>query len=296
MVTALAGLETGTITPKTKINDTGVFRKYNSSWKCWNRHGHGYLNVSQAIEHSCNYFFYDLGDRLGIDNLAKYSYYLGLGHKTGIELKGEIDGVLASNEIAKQENRVWNPGETISAAIGQSYNTFTPLQMAKYVAMIANRGKNLDVTIVKSIINPDGSEVSRDEYESYVNEKLGLQQENVEEMNFKEENIEAILEGMRGVTSESGGTAYSTFRNFNIEVGGKTGSAQTGVQGKTNAWFVGFAPFDDPEIAIVVFVRNGGHGSYTAEVARDIIAQYFGMNTNQVTENTIAIPTVQIIN
>lgn len=294
MVTALAGLETGTITPKTKINDTGVFRKYNSSWKCWNRHG--YLNVSQAIEHSCNYFFYDLGDRLGIDNLAKYSYYLGLGHKTGIELKGEIDGVLASNEIAKQENRVWNPGETISAAIGQSYNTFTPLQMAKYVAMIANRGKNLDVTIVKSIINPDGSEVSRDEYESYVNEKLGLQQENVEEMNFKEENIEAILEGMRGVTSESGGTAYSTFRNFNIEVGGKTGSAQTGVQGKTNAWFVGFAPFDDPEIAIVVFVRNGGHGSYTAEVARDIIAQYFGMNTNQVTENTTAIPTVQIIN
>ena len=296
MVTALAGLETGTITPKTKINDTGVFRKYNSSWKCWNRYGHGYLNVSQAIEHSCNYFFYDLGDRLGIDNLAKYSYYLGLGHKTGIELKGEIDGVLASNEIAKQENRVWNPGETISAAIGQSYNTFTPLQMAKYVAMIANRGKNLDVTIVKSIINPDGSEVSRDEYESYVNEKLGLQQENVEEMSFKEENIEAILEGMRGVTSESGGTAYSTFKNFNIEVGGKTGSAQTGVQGKTNAWFVGFAPFDDPEIAIVVFVRNGGHGRYTAEVARDIIAQYFGMNTNQVTENTTAIPTVQIIN
>lgn len=296
MVTALAGLETGTITPKTKINDTGVFRKYNSSWKCWNRYGHGYLNVSQAIEHSCNYFFYDLGDRLGIDNLAKYSYYLGLGHKTGIELKGEIDGVLASNEIAKQENRVWNPGETISAAIGQSYNTFTPLQMAKYVAMIANRGKNLDVTIVKSIINSDGSEVSRDEYETYVNEKLGLQQENIEEMNFKEENIEAILEGMRGVTSESGGTAYSTFKNFNIEVGGKTGSAQTGVQGKTNAWFVGFAPFDDPEIAIVVFVRNGGHGSYTAEVARDIIAQYFGMNTNQVTENTTAIPTVQIIN
>ena len=296
MVTALAGLETGTITPKTKINDTGVFRKYNSSWKCWNRYGHGYLNVSQAIEHSCNYFFYDLGDRLGIDNLAKYSYYLGLGHKTGIELKGEIDGVLASNEIAKQENRVWNPGETISAAIGQSYNTFTPLQMAKYVAMIANRGKNLDVTIVKSIINPDGSEVSRDEYESYVNEKLGLQQENVEEMNFKEENIEAILEGMRGVTSESGGTAYSTFRNFNIEVGGKTGSAQTGVQGKTNAWFVGFAPFDDPEIAIVVFVRNGGHGNYTAEVARDVIAQYFGMNTNQITEDVSALPTVQIIN
>ena len=296
MVTALAGLETGAITTKEKIRDTGVYRKYNSSWKCWNTSGHGYLNVSQAIQHSCNYFFYEVGDRIGIDTLSKYSYYLGLGHKTGIELKGEIPGVLASSEIAKQENRVWNPGETISAAIGQSYNTFTPLQMAKYVAMIANRGKKLDVTIIKSIVNPDGSEVSRDEYEKYVENKLGLEPDDTEEMTFKEENINAILEGMRGVTSESGGTAYSTFKNFNIEVGGKTGSAQTGIQGKTNAWFVGFAPFDDPEIAIVVFVRNGEHGSYTAEVARDIIAQYFGMNTNQITENTNAIPTVQIIN
>lgn len=300
MATAIAGLESGAITPRETIRDTGVFKKYNSSWKCWiytsNGYGHGSLNVSDAIKHSCNYFFYEVGDRIGIDTLAKYAYYLGLGHKTGIELKGEISGVLASNDIAKQENRVWNPGETISAAIGQSYNTFTPLQMAKYVAMIANRGKKIDVTIVKSVIRPDGSEVSRDEYEQHVNEKLGLEEENSEEMTFNEENINAILEGMRGVTSESGGTAYSTFRGFNIEVGGKTGSAQTGVEGKTNAWFVGFAPFDNPEIAIVVFVRNGGHGGYTAEVARDIIAQYFGMNINQVTEDVSALPTVQIIN
>ena len=296
MVTALAGLETGAITTTDKIRDTGIYRKYNSSWKCWKISGHGYLDVSNAIERSCNYFFYELGDRVGIDTLAKYSYYLGLGHKTGIELKGEIPGVLASNEIAKQENRVWNPGETISAAIGQSYNTFTPIQMAKYVAMVANRGKKLDVTIVKSIIRPDGSEIPRNEYESKVSEKLGLTPDNTEEMSFNETNIQAILEGMRGVTSESGGTAYSTFRDFDIEVGGKTGSAQTGVEGKTNAWFVGFAPFDNPEIAIVVFVRNGGSGGYTAEVARDIIAQYFGMNTSQVYENMQAIPTIQIIN
>lgn len=296
MVTALAGLETGAITTTDKIRDTGIYRKYNSSWKCWKISGHGYLDVSNAIERSCNYFFYELGDRVGIDTLAKYSYYLGLGHKTGIELKGEIPGVLASNEIAKQENRVWNPGETISAAIGQSYNTFTPIQMAKYVAMVANRGKKLDVTIVKSIIRPDGSEIPRNEYESKVSEKLGLTPDNTEEMSFNETNIQAILEGMRGVTSESGGTAYSTFRDFDIEVGGKTGSAQTGVEGKTNAWFVGFAPFDNPEIAIVVFVRNGGSGGYTAEVARDIIAQYFGMNTSQVYEDMQAIPTIQIIN
>lgn len=300
MATAIAGLESGAITTTETIRDTGVYKKYNSSWKCWiytsNHIGHGRLSVSDAIKQSCNYFFYEVGDRIGIDTLAKYSYYLGLGHKTGIELQGEISGVLASNQIAEQENRVWNPGETISAAIGQSYNTFTPVQMAKYVAMIANRGKNLDVTVVKSIVNADGSEVPRDEYQSYVNKRLGLTDENIEEMSFNEENINAILEGMRGVTSESGGTAYSTFKDFNIEVGGKTGSAQTGVEGKTNAWFVGFAPFDDPEIAIVVFVRNGGHGGYTAEVARDIIAQYFGMNVNQVTEDVSAIPTVQIIN
>ncbi len=300
MATAITGLETGAITPKEKINDTGVFKKYNSKWKCWiyssNGYGHGRMNVSQAIQHSCNYFFYEVGDRVGIDSLAKYSYYLGLGHKTGIELTGEISGILASSEIAKKENRTWNPGETISSAIGQSYNTFTPLQMAKYVAMIANKGKKLDITIVKSIINPDGSEVSRDEYESYVNQKLGNTEDDSEELNFNEENINAILEGMRGVTSESGGTAYSTFANFNIEVGGKTGSAQTGVEGYTNAWFVGFAPFDNPEIAVVVFVRNGGHGSYTAEVARDIMAQYFGMNINQVTEDVSALPSIQIIN
>ena len=168
--------------------------------------------------------------------------------------------------------------------------------MAKYVAMVANGGKKIDVTIVKSIVNADGSEVPRNEYESYVNEKLGLTEDDTEELNFSQENINAVLEGMRGVTSESGGTAYSTFKDFDIEVGGKTGSAQTGIEGKTNAWFVGFAPFDDPEIAIVVFVRNGGHGGYTAEVAKEIIAQYFGMNTTQVTEDTTAIPSVEIIN
>lgn len=299
MVTALAGLETGAITTTEKINDTGVY-PYAHHPVCWYytsyHSGHGRLNVSQAIQHSCNYFFYEVGKRIGIDTLAKYAYYLGLGHKTGIELNGEVNGNLASSQRAVEENRQWYLGETLSAAIGQSYNTFTPLQMAKYVAMVANGGKKIDVTIVKSIVNADGSEVPRNEYESYVNEKLGLTEDDTEELNFSQENINAVLEGMRGVTSESGGTAYSTFKDFDIEVGGKTGSAQTGIEGKTNAWFVGFAPFDDPEIAIVVFVRNGGHGGYTAEVAKEIIAQYFGMNTTQVTEDTTAIPSVEIIN
>lgn len=109
-----------------------------------------------------------------------------------------------------------------------------------------------------------------------------------------EENLSAVLEGMRSVTTESGGTAYSIFRNFNIEVGGKTGSAEAG--SNVNAWFAGFAPFDNPEIAVVVMVENGGHGSYTAEVVRDIMAEYFGMNAGNVVEDMTAIPYVEQVN
>ena len=121
--------------------------------------------------------------------------------------------------------------------------------------------------------------------------------ENVEDLNMKQENIKAVLEGMKGVTSESGGTAYSTFRNFTVEVGGKTGSAQAG--DKTNGWFVGFAPFDKPEIAVVVLVENGGHGNYTAEVVREIISEYFGMNINNsddIQENNRAESYMESIN
>ena len=125
-------------------------------------------------------------------------------------------------------------------------------------------------------------------------EKLGITDDGQEELNIKQENLDAVLEGMKSVTSETGGTAYSIFKDFNIEVGGKTGSAEAGKN--VNAWFAGFAPFDDPEIAVVVMVENGGHGNYTAEVVRDIIAEYYGMNTNNVNEDMTAKPYVEIAN
>ena len=115
----------------------------------------------------------------------------------------------------------------------------------------------------------------------------------MQNLHMKPENIKAVLEGMKGVTSESGGTAYSTFKDFTIEVGGKTGSAQAG--NYTNGWFIGFAPFDKPEIAVVVLVENGGHGGYTAEVARDIFAEYFGMNSEKVEENIQASSNTQSV-
>lgn len=163
--------------------------------------------------------------------------------------------------------------------------------MAKYVSMLANGGKDIDVTLVKSIIKADGSEVSKDEINQFVNKKLGITDTNSEKLDIKKKNVQAILKGMKGVTSESGGTAYSTFANFNITVGGKTGSAQIGINGEqgAHAWFVGFAPYEDPEIAVVVLVEKGGTGGYTAGVAKEIMAEYFGMNTNSVTEDMKAI-------
>lgn len=293
MITAIAGLESGVIDTSVKINDTGVYPKYTNP-VCWYytsfHRGHGYLNVSDAIKHSCNYFFYETGDRMGIDTLAKYARYFGLGGKTGIELPSETAGTLASKETKKEKTgEDWYAGETLSAAIGQSYNNFSPLQMAKYVSMLANGGKNVDPTIIKTIRNADGSEVSKEEIQNYSNEKLGITEDNTEDLQINQANLDAVLEGMRSVTSETGGTAYSIFKDFNIEVGGKTGSAETST-GDVNAWFVGFAPFDDPEIAIVIMVENGGHGNYTAEVVRDIMAEYFGMNIQNVQEDVSATP------
>ena len=290
LVTAIAGLESGAIDLNTKINDTYVYKYYNDYQpKCWLRGGHGWQNVVQAIEHSCNYFFYETGRRVGIEKLAEVAKSFGLGQKTGIELPDEISGTLSSNEVDSE----WTGGKTIQTAIGQLYNDFTPLQMAKYTAMLANGGKNIEATIIKSINNPDGTQVSRNEIEEYVNNLLNKNGNSGSDLQLSADIIATIRQGMKGVTSDDAGTAYSYFRDFNIEVGGKTGSAST--NNGTNAWFIGFAPFDDPEIAVAVYVKNGEHGGYTAPVAREIFAQYLGMNASQITEDTTVSSYMQIV-
>ena len=303
MVTAIAGLQSGVIDLNTKINDTGVYTKYRDYQpKCWHysdyRTGHGYLNVSQAIEKSCNYFFYETGDRMGIDTLSKFARYFGLGSKTGIELQAETAGVLANKESKAKlhpSEPTWTAGNTLQAAIGQSDNEFSPLQMAKYISILANGGKKIDTTIVKTIRKTDGTEVSREEINQFINKKLGLQEEQNDDIELNQNYLNAVLQGMKSVTSDSGGTAYVRFKDFNISVGGKTGSAEA-PGNKVHAWFVGFAPFENPEIAIVVIVENGGHGNYTAEVVRDIMAEYFGMNVQNIEEDMSAKPYVQILN
>lgn len=294
MVTAVAALETGTVGVADKINDNGPYYGITTGTTkppaCWYFNdygrGHGWLNVSEAIQKSCNYFFFDVSTKMGIDNLNRYAKYFGLGTKTGIEIPGEKKGVLAGREAAEATNNVWSAAQTAYASIGQGLNSFTPVQMAKYIAMVANGGNKLDISIVKSVNLSNGTQVAETEIDEFVNKKLGLEADNTEDLKISETTINAVKEGMRSVTEVVGGTAYSVFKDFTISVGGKTGSAEAGR--RTDGWFAGFAPYDDPEIAVVVMVENGKHGYYTAEVVKEIIYEYFGMNVQSVVENMSA--------
>ena len=289
MVPAIAGLETNKITKDELINCTGIYSGgYNP--RCWYYttygRGHGYLNVAQAIQKSCNCYFYEVGTRIGIETLEEYATYFGLGQKTNIELPGEISGTLAGKTLYDELGETWYYGNTLSAVIGQAENNFTPLQMARYIAMLTNGGKQVDVTIIKDIVNSNGESIYKEEAKEYINNRLGIKETNMEDLNIQRDNLETVLEGMQSVTEE-GGTAYSIFRDFDIQIGGKTGSAEAG--DKTNAWFVGFAPYEAPEIAVVVFVENGSHGYYTAEVTKEIMEAYFGLN-GDIEEDKTAKP------
>ena len=290
MLTAITALQEQKVGINEKIRDAGPYPLGHHP-ACWiynqQRGSHGYLNVTDALKHSCNYFFYESGYRSGIEQLDRYARYFGLGVKTGIELPSESAGILASPEVSASKGEVWSVGYTLNASIGQGDNSFTPLQMAKYISTLVNGGERINPTIIKSIKKSDGTEISKAEIETYTNEILG-QTEEVENLEISQEYINAILEGMRDVTSENGGTAYTVFKNFNFTVGGKTGSAQT--NSGTNACFVGFAPYEDPEIAISVIIEGGGSGQLAAYAARDVIAQYFGMNEENITEDNTAHP------
>lgn len=287
MVPAIAGLETGKITKDEQIECAGIYPGGYKP-KCWYYttygRGHGYLTVSQAIQKSCNCYFYEVGTRIGIDNIEKYATYFGLGQKTNIELPGEISGTLAGKKLYEKLDEAWYYGNTLSAVIGQAENNFTPIQMARYIAMLTNGGKKLDLTIIKDIINNQGESIKTEEVKDYINKRLGIEKTSEENLNIQKENLKTVLEGMQSVTEE-GGTAYSVFKDFPIQVGGKTGSAEAG-NDKTNAWFVGFAPYENPEIAVVVLVENGAHGYYSAEVTKEIMEAYFGLNEEIVEDKT----------
>ena len=278
---AAAGLEEGIITPKTQIRDTGRYTYYKSPQpQCWiyRQFGgtHGNVNVTKAIEVSCNVFFYDTGRRLGINTLNAYAQLFGLGQPTGIEIP-EKTGVVAGPEYTEKVlGETWYDGSTLSAAIGQENNQFTPLQLANYIATLVNGGKRYKVHLLKSV-KASGSAQTVEEYEPQV----------VEEIELHEENLNAIKKGMLDLTTT--GSLGRYFRGLPFQVGAKTGSAQVS-NSTSNAVFVCFAPYDDPQVALALVAEHGGSGSDLAGLAADILEFYFSSQsgfTTTVEENTL---------
>jgi penicillin-binding protein 2 len=272
MVTAVGGLEEGIITPTTQIRDTGKYMYYAPSYTpgCWiyNQRGttHGLENVSDAIRDSCNVFFYDVGRRLGIDKLNEYAKKFGLGQPTGIELS-EKTGVVAGRTYTEDTlGQVWYEGSTLAAAIGQENNQFTPLQLANYIATLVNGGNHYAAHLLKSVKSSDFSQIIY-EYEPQL----------LDTIDIDPTNLAAVKLGMLEVTQSSSMSRY--FGDLGFQVGAKTGSAQVSSASSSNAVFVAFAPYDDPQIALCIVVEKGGSGSELGSTAADIISFYFNSST-----------------
>ena len=281
MVTAIAGLEEGIITPTTEIRDEGVYKYYSSPQpKCWiyntNGGNHGSINVSEAIEVSCNYFFYEVGRELGIDTLVDYATRFGLGQKTGLELYEE-SGVMASPEYTESLGGTWYEGSVLSVAIGQESSQFTPIQLANYIATLVNGGSRNATHLLKEVKSSDFSQILYDK-----------QPELLSTIEIKDENLEAVKAGMLALTIQ--GSVSQHFVGLPFQVGAKTGSAQVDGQVEANAVFVCFAPYDDPEVAMALVVQRGGSGSELGAMAADILSYYFSSQETRdeaPTENTL---------
>lgn len=289
MVSAIAGLETGNITSTELIQDTGIY-PYSYNPACWvyTDYGrtHGYINVEDAIKVSCNCYFYEVGRRTGIKTIAEYAKMLGLGSKTGIELTESVGTVAGEQDVD------WYLGDTLSAAIGQSYNSYTPIQLVNYIATLANGGKLNRVTLIKSV-GDDEESLDESELTKYIKEKTGVDKES-SVLDIKEETLHTVLNGMKKSSMETGGGTYYVFGMNNVEVAGKTGTAEVG-NGSANALFGGYAPINNPEIAIVVVIEHGGAGQNAALVAKDIVKEYYNIKEKEASvksNQNISIPNI----
>ena len=290
MITGVAALQEGYTTPGEEILDTGRFQ-YPAGEKypygdyhpaCWYylQYGgkHGWENMGEAIRDSCNIFFFTLADRMGIDIIDEYASMFGLGQKTGIEITGEKTGRVAGPAASEALGQEWYDGLLLSAAIGQGTTECTPIQLANYIVTLVNGGNRYPVHLLKTVKTSDYSQV----VEEYSAEPL-------DSINISEENLETVKEGIGLMASE--GSVAKYFKDLPVKVGAKTGTAQVGsATAESNAVFVCFAPYDDPQIAISIVVERGGSGTELGAIAADIVSAYFGSeNTNETvtTENTL---------
>ena len=266
-VMAMAGLSDGAIGPHTEFNcgGSGVF--FGRRFRCWKREGHGAVDVSRALKVSCDVFFYNVGARLGVDKISDYSHQLTFGEISQVDLDGEKAGIVPSTKWAEEkQHRKWYPSETISVAIGQGPLIVTPLQVANMMASVANGGKVFRPHVVRLIehATPDGK-VQRMKVASQVLHRVTL----------APEALQVVRQGLWRVVNEDGGTG-SNARIEGLDVCGKTGTVQVIAQHgwvkaeglafreRDHAWFASFAPRDNPQMVVVVFVEHGGHGGVDA--------------------------------
>ena len=265
IITAAAALDMGLTNESEIFHDKGVYMLDGWSFYGWDKKGLGELNLAGALAWSSDPAFYELGHRLGIDNLASYALTFGLGQKTGIKLLGEAAGIVPTQswKIATY-GEGWYPGETLIAAIGQGYYLVTPLQQALVLMAVANGGVVFRPMLVDKVLTTEGALQNK------------LEPEVMHTVYLKPEHWAVIRQGLVEVTTV--GTGAAAFRNFPYKVAGKSGSAETG-RGTTHSWFAAYAPADNPAVAVAVLVDEGGEGSSAAAPAlRRILESYFGIS------------------
>jgi len=272
IVSAIAALEEGKVTPYEYVYDPG-YHPVVPSLACHLKGGHGAVNLETAIKVSCNVYFYEMGRRLGVDRLAKWGNRLGLGVKSGIDIGGEIQGLMPTTQWKREAYEKKNPpwirepefllAEDMMSGMGQVYHSYTPLQMANYVATVAN-GKRYQPHFLTKIIDSKTQAIK--EIEPVVAGELGASQ-------F---TLDTVRHAM-SLVCQPGGTAGLQFLGFPIDVCGKTGTAEN-PQGDDHAWFVGYAPYQNPQVAFAVLIEQGGHGGTAcAPVARKVLEHFFGV-------------------
>ncbi|MBU0987539.1 MAG: penicillin-binding protein 2, partial [Proteobacteria bacterium] len=283
IITAIAGLEEGVIDKNTTFYCPGYYKYGNRVYRCWKPAGHDSVNVIKALAESCDVYFYQVGQKLGIDRLSMYAIASGLGSPTGIDLDHEAAGLIPTAEWKKRRTGVaWQGGETLSVAIGQGYDLATPLQMLVLTSAVANGGKMYKPLILKSVYSPEGSVI------------LESKKQLVGKLPVSKKTLEIIKEGLKEVVNNPKGTAWIAHVE-GLDISGKTGTAQVVGRSKerglseeelsdrlkSHAWFVAYAPSVDPKIAVSVIVEHGGHGSSAAApIAREVIKTYFGQDEN----------------
>ena len=276
LIVAAAALEEGIVTPETAFNCPGHFEMGTRTFRCWRKQGHGRVSLHRAIVESCDVYFYNVGRLLGVDKLAEYAQAFGLGTRTGVAMTGERRGLIPTRDWKLARFGIpWQPGETISIAIGQGYNTVTPLQLANAYAAVANDGEFFTPRIVKRIETDDGEII-----EEFRPEKKAV-------LPVSRVNLQLLKKALWGVVNEPGGTGAQA-RVPGKDVCGKTGTAQVigmaedddgssyPYEYRDHALFVSFAPRDNPEIVVAVVAEHSGHGgSAAAPVAKKVIEAYF---------------------